>query len=196
MTSVTYLRLGNGCAICNYLGPMANPTRGKAERANSAKSRDREMALELGAVVFHLLRGSRALAAIDERGLSLTQAKALLELGADPDPEPVSVNALAGALGLSLPSASRAVDALVRKDLVLRSEDPEDRRVRRLSLTSDGRRLVEEVFEARLDGLESFVGSLEPVERRPLEEALRRICERQPLADYLAERRGRGRRSR
>ena len=154
------------------------------------------MALELGAVVFHLLRGSRALAAIDERGLSLTQAKALLELGADPDPEPVSVNTLAGALGLSLPSASRAVDALVRKGLVLRSEDPEDRRVRRLSLTSDGRRLVEEVFEARLDGLESFVGGLEPGERRPLEDALRRICERQPLADYLAERRGRSRRSR
>lgn len=175
---------------------MANSTRGRPERTPSTRARDRELALELGAVVFHLLRGSRALAAIDERGLSLTQAKALLELGADPDPQPVSVNALAATLGLSLPSASRAVDALVRKDLVLRSEDPEDRRVRRLSLTSDGRRLVEEVFEARLDALESFVAGLEPAERRPLEDALKGICERQPLADYLAERRGRVRRSR
>src|SRR5690349_5609676 len=61
-----------------------------------------------------------AYAIFEELDLSLTQVKALAALAHDE----LTVKELAERLGLSLPGASRAVDALVGRGLLDRREDP------------------------------------------------------------------------
>ena len=53
-------------------------------------------------------------------------------------------------LELSLPTASRLVDDLVRQKLVTREEDPTDRRARILRLSAKGRTFIEKASEARM----------------------------------------------
>jgi DNA-binding MarR family transcriptional regulator len=94
-----------------------------------------------------------------------------------------TVTALPEDLGVSAASASRAVDGLVRKRLASRVEDTDDRRVRRLTLTPRGRELADRIISARLAGLEDFVNSLEPDERKKLETALDALVQRDEVAE-------------
>jgi DNA-binding MarR family transcriptional regulator len=57
-----------------------------------------------------------------------------------------SVSELAKTGKISRPAISRAVDVLVNKGLVARSQNPEDRRNVQLSLTEDGQELIDELF--------------------------------------------------
>ncbi|MFA5872635.1 MAG: MarR family transcriptional regulator [Anaerolineales bacterium] len=57
-----------------------------------------------------------------------------------------SVSALAEASQTSRSAVSKAVDALVRRGLVTRSQDPEDRRNVPLALTNEGQRVMEAIF--------------------------------------------------
>jgi DNA-binding MarR family transcriptional regulator len=124
---------------------------------------------------------------IEETGLSMTQCKALLELGGlGGDAQAWQVSDLAELFGTSVPSMSRAVDALVRAKLATRVEDPDDRRVKRLALTAKGQRLADRIISARLAGLEEFTGSLEDEERQKLESALDALLERPEIADIYA----------
>jgi DNA-binding MarR family transcriptional regulator len=61
-----------------------------------------------------------------------------------------SVTALGAELGLSPSAVSRLVDGLVQRDLVVRAEDPEDRRKKTLMLTPKGRRFVDAASEDRV----------------------------------------------
>src|SRR3954453_16351152 len=89
-----------------------------------------------------------------------------------------SLKALATALGLSLPAASRAVDGLIQRGYVTRREAATDRRSRIIALTDDGRAVVERVMRARLQTLEAFADELTPEERDGLYTALLPIVER------------------
>jgi DNA-binding MarR family transcriptional regulator len=153
---------------------------------------DRELAYRLGAVMLRCLNadGGAALRAIDESGVTLTQMKLLGTLSTEPA-EPYTLKSLADTLGLSDPAASRAIDGLVKRGLVAREEDPHDRRVRRLSPTSEGRRLSEGIQAARLEGIGQFVASLEEPERAKLDEALELLLARDEIAAvYRRYRRG------
>ena len=57
-----------------------------------------------------------------------------------------SVSALAEASGTSRSAVSKAVDALVRRGLVARSQDPRDRRNVPLALTDEGQRVMDAIF--------------------------------------------------
>ena len=72
---------------------------------------------------------------ISELDLSLTQLKGLSVLDEHAE-EALSVKALSERLGLSLAATSRSVDGLVKRKLIERDEDPDDRRVRRVRLTA------------------------------------------------------------
>ena len=111
--------------------------------------------------------------------------KFLVELQS-PEEELHTVTALAEQLGISAASASRAADGMVRKKLVTRVEDPNDRRIRRLALAAQGHRLADRIISARLAGLEEFTGSLEADERRKLESALDALMERPEMAEIYA----------
>ena len=112
---------------------------------------------------------------IEESGLSMTQSKALLELGGLGEAtEPCQVSDLAETFGVSVPSMSRAVDGLVKRRLATRVEDPEDRRVRRVAITAKGKELVETLVVVRQAGIEAFAASLSAGQRRKLDAARRR----------------------
>ncbi len=85
------------------------------------------------------------------------------------------VKALADALGMSLPTASRAIDGLLKRGLVTRTEDARDRRVKQIALTDDGRAITRRVLELRLAGVQDFVASLSAAERERLQSALEPI---------------------
>jgi DNA-binding MarR family transcriptional regulator len=114
--------------------------------------------------------------AIAELDLSFTQLKALCAL--DSEGEERSVKALAESMGVSLPTMSRAVDGLFERGFVLREEDREDRRMKRVRLTEAGRRVPLALNEARLSALQELIGSLGDDQAAALERALTLIVER------------------
>jgi DNA-binding MarR family transcriptional regulator len=154
------------------------------EAATPQKSKTSGLATKMGAVVLRCMgpRGSDVFRVIDESGLTFAQMKALVELEAA-DADASTVTELSEELGISVPSASRAADGLVRKKLATRVEDTDDRRVKRLTLTSKGHRLADRIISARLATLEDFIGSLEDDERDKLETALDALLERPEIAE-------------
>ena len=93
----------------------------------------------LGRVIRHLARLSGG---PDEGpALTSTQRLALFELL---DAGPLRLNDLATRMGLSAPTASRAVDALAEAGLAERLTDPDDRRALRIELTTAGRASIDQ----------------------------------------------------
>jgi DNA-binding MarR family transcriptional regulator len=156
----------------------------KTPPATKPGSEDRDFAVRLGALVLHVMSYGGAgavIRALNDTGLSFVQMKALVSIGGAED-EQSSVNQVAEKLDLSLPSASRAVEGLVKKGLATRVEDADDRRVKRISLTKEGQHLVDEIVASRVEGLERFVAELSAAERRKLDAALELLLEREELA--------------
>jgi DNA-binding MarR family transcriptional regulator len=156
-----------------------------------ATTADREtrddLALKLSALLVRCMgpRGNEVFKVIEESGLTFAQMKVLVGLQA-PDEESRTVTAIAEELGISVASASRATDGLVQKKLATRVEDPDDRRVRRLTLTPKGRGLADRIISARLASLEDFTDSLSSDERQKLESALDALLERPEIAEIYA----------
>jgi len=146
---------------------------------------ERESAARVGALLHHVFlydRGNQ-LRVIEETGLSMTQCKALLELGGlGGDAQAWQVSDLAEVFGVSVPSMSRAVDALVKAKLATRVEDPDDRRVRRVKITAKGKELVATLVTVRMTGIEAFVTTLTAAQRRKLDAAVEALMEREDLA--------------
>jgi DNA-binding MarR family transcriptional regulator len=145
----------------------------------------RETAARLGALLRHLFLYDRGnmLRAVEESGLSTTQVKSLLELGGlGETSEPRHVSDLAEVFGVSVPSMSRAVDGLVKRRLVTRVEDPDDRRVRRVAITAKGKKLVDTLVVIRQAGMESFAESLTAAQRRKLDAAVDALMDRGDIA--------------
>jgi DNA-binding MarR family transcriptional regulator len=109
-------------------------------------------------------------AILGELELTLTQMKTLGML--NECVHEVSVKELSERLGLSLPATSRTVDGLLRRGFLSRTEDTEDRRIKRLRLTDAGRDIVERLASARLQGLEAYAASLSDDQRAALMAAL------------------------
>ncbi len=118
--------------------------------------------------------------------LSMTQLKLLHQL--DLAGRELTLKQAAESVLLSLPAASRTVEDLVRRGIVERHEDLEDRRMKRVSLTPEGRRVIRTVNEARLNGLEQFTTTLNQDERRIFGEALTTLLGRDDVAACRPER--------
>jgi len=144
-----------------------------------------ETAARLTALFRHLFlydRGNQ-LRVMEESGLSMTQCKALLELGGLGQTEETwQVSDLAELFRVSVPSMSRAVDALVKKRLATRVEDPDDRRVRRVQITAKGKVLVETLVAVRQSGFEAFAATLSAAQRRKLDAAVDSLMDREDIA--------------
>lgn len=146
----------------------------------------RETAARISALLRHLFLFDRGnlLRVIEESGLSMTQSKALLELGGMGKDAPArQVGDLAEAFGMSVPSMSRAVDGLVKGGLATRVEDPDDRRVRRVAITAKGKKLVEALLVVRQAGMEAFAATLAPAQRRKLDAAIDSLMDRPDIAE-------------
>jgi DNA-binding MarR family transcriptional regulator len=144
-----------------------------------------ETAARISALLRHLFLYDRGnlLRVIEESGLSMTQSKALLELGGlGEEAEARQVGDLAETLGVSVPSMSRAVDGLVKKRLATRVEDPDDRRVRRIAITANGKKIVDTLVVVRQAGMETFAASLTAAQRRKLDAAVDSLMDREDIA--------------
>jgi DNA-binding MarR family transcriptional regulator len=148
-----------------------------------------ETALRLGAFFryfFAFDRGSH-LRAMEESGLSLAQCKALFVLAGSAEHAGVSGRELAESIGLSGAAISRAVDGLVEGRHVTRIEDPHDRRVRLIAITDEGRRAVDRIVAARMEGMRAFAAGLTADERRALDRALDKLLARDELAEIYSQ---------
>jgi DNA-binding MarR family transcriptional regulator len=79
---------------------------------------------------------------------------------------PVCVGALADSAGVSAPSATRMLDGLVRRGIVERARDTEDRRLVHVELTDHGRELFASKQELILKARTEIFDALMPSERR------------------------------
>lgn len=172
-----WLRLCNDCRV------QASDLKTIAE--SGADTEAKETAARLTALFRHLFlydRGNQ-LRLIEESGLSITQCKALLELGGrGGEVENWGVGDLAEVLGVSVPSMSRAVDALVKAGLATRVEDPDDRRARRVRITEKGKDLVDTLLTLRQTGIEAFAATLSAAQRRKLDAAVDALMDREDIA--------------
>jgi DNA-binding MarR family transcriptional regulator len=89
--------------------------------------------------------------------LTVTQLKILLLLSRHGN---VSGGELAGLLGVGLAALSGMVDRLVVQELVTRTEDLRDRRVRRIGLTKAGSELIGSIITAGADRQRTLLSRL------------------------------------
>ncbi len=130
-----------------------------------------QLADELMAFFVRLMHGDQGelFAVVAELELTMPQVRGMFVLNACEGGMPLTE--LAPRVGLSVAAAGRAVDGLVRKGLVARAEDPDDRRIKRLSVTPDGLVAIGRIAEARREGFRRFAETLDPRRRAVLAEA-------------------------
>ena len=150
----------------------------RAAAASAAAASD--LAADLYALVIYLHKNcnSDLFEAVGTLELTLTQIKLLHHL--DDASSELTLKEAAESVHVSLPAASRMVDDLVRRGFVLRNEDAEDRRMKRVRLTDDGGAVIRRLNAARLIGFESFAQTLTGTEHEQLAQALATLLEQRP----------------
>lgn len=140
------------------------------------------LAADLYAVVVFLHKNcnSDLFEAMGVLELGITQIKLLHQL--EVATRELTLKEAAELVPLSLPAASRTIDDLVRRGMVERHEDVEDRRMKRVSLTDRGRLVIRKLNAARLNGLEQFTQTLNDDERQALAGALQQLLRRPDIA--------------
>jgi DNA-binding MarR family transcriptional regulator len=106
---------------------------------------------------------------IKETGLSTTQLNTLMRLYYH-DSCPISD--VGDHLGITNAATSQMVQRLVEQGLLQRREDPADRRVKQLTLTAEGRALIDRGIEARRRWLEDLTTALPPEQQATIVTAL------------------------
>ena len=96
---------------------------------------------------------------MDETGLSFSQLNVLMRLYHGGNS---GVSEIGEQMGVTSAAASQAIDRLVLLGLIERTEDPKDRRAKRLALTPKGRTLIESGIEARSRWVEGLTDALTP----------------------------------
>jgi DNA-binding MarR family transcriptional regulator len=110
-----------------------------------------------------------------ESGLSMSQFGTLFHLHREGS---TGVTDLGQHLGLSSAAASQLLERLVQQELILRSEDPTDRRVKQIVLTEKGRRVLKEGIRARQGWLVDLVEILSVNEKEQITTALNIMSDR------------------
>jgi DNA-binding MarR family transcriptional regulator len=114
----------------------------------------------------------RSLGSVSE-GISVTQLRTLVLVGSQ---GPLTVTAVAHALGVNASNASRTCDRLVTAGLLDRRAAEDDRRRVALTLTPQGETVVDEVMDRRRAELARVVERMKPRERADLATALDRFA--------------------
>ena len=138
----------------------------------SSSGGDQELAYD---VVRHLIGVVHAMkqhvtAIAAEFDLTLSQLDALKNLG-----EPCSQRELAQCLHVDASNVTDIVDRLEARDLVTRTIDPSDRRVRRLVLTAEGEAVRRKLFEQAV--AEAPINSLTRAQLGELRDLLAKIAD-------------------
>lgn len=114
-----------------------------------------------------------ALANASTGELTLAQWRALVVIGRTDE---VRVGDIAGAVGMSLPSTSRLVQRLERRQLVTTARDETDRRATLVRLTARGHELRERVVACRRELMEQALAARAGTLPRALPAGLRALA--------------------
>jgi DNA-binding MarR family transcriptional regulator len=123
-------------------------------------------------------------------GMDLSFSQLCMLFILDESDHDLALHELAERLGLSVAATGRAVDALAREGMVTRREDEHDRRVKRVSLTEPGTRLLLTLAEAHREGLRKFAELLTDQERENLFNVLAPILARPELHTHKVKETG------
>ena len=97
-----------------------------------------------------------------ESGLSMTNLGAIFHIHRIGS---CGVTELGDHLGVTSAAASQMLERLVQQELILRTEDPDDRRVKQIVLTEKGHRILEEGIRARQGWLNDLAQTLSESEK-------------------------------
>ena len=111
---------------------------------------------------------------LDETGLSFSQLNVLMRLYHGGNS---GVSEIGEQMGVTRAAASQAIARLVTQGLIERSEDPSDRRAKRLALTPKGRTLIEKGIEARSQWVEGLTDAFTPEQQSMIVSALALLTE-------------------
>jgi DNA-binding MarR family transcriptional regulator len=100
-----------------------------------------------------------------ESGLSMTNLGAIFHIHHIGS---CGVTELGDHLGVTSAAASQMLERLVQQDLILRTEDPDDRRVKQIALTDKGHRILEEGIRARQGWLNDLAQTLSDGEKETI----------------------------
>lgn len=110
-----------------------------------------------------------------QHGYSISQLMALNFVSRQ---APCSISDLGERMGVTSAAASQLLDRLVQQGLVLRSEDPADRRGKLVELTGEGQQILEESHLARQSWLADLEDVLSDEERQMALDALNLLVEK------------------
>lgn len=145
----------------------------------------RRVALQLGTLFRRMLSYGAATTSLFDTGalgLSFLEFKTMMNLGVFEARDNYCLADIAETTGASMPAVSRAVDSLVRRGLVTRVEDPEDRRRRLVGLTEEGHHVTNAALMGRAVGALKLADSFGSDELEELDTLLSRLIERDDLA--------------
>jgi DNA-binding MarR family transcriptional regulator len=110
-----------------------------------------------------------------ESGLSMSQFGVLFHLSRK---RSSGVTDLGDHLGVTSAAASQMLERLVQQGLILRSEDPHDRRVKQIVLTDKGSQVLEEGIRAHQDWLVDLADTLSVNEKEQITAALNLLVDK------------------
>ena len=130
-----------------------------------------------GQIWIVLARCHKAVSALVERSIAASGVglsdfmilEALLHKG------PLTIGQIQGKVLLASGSMTAAVDRLENKGLIMRRTTKEDRRVRRLELTSTGKRMVCTSFAEHIGDLNELMSVLSDLEKRQIYGPLKKL---------------------
>jgi DNA-binding MarR family transcriptional regulator len=110
-----------------------------------------------------------------EKGLSMSMIGTLFHLNRWGK---AGVSDLGQHLGVSSAAASQMLDRLVEDGLIERAEDPEDRRMKVITLSDKGCQVLEDTVQARFGWLEDLEDQLSQSEKNQITAALRLMIDK------------------
>lgn len=121
----------------------------------------------LGELVMQVARGLRRRFAetLEPWGVTPHESRALRVIGQH---EPTRLGVVAQHLRIAPRSVTDVVDSLEKRGFVAREADPTDRRATQVSLTADGRKVLDELDTARRADHESYFAHLSARDRATL----------------------------
>jgi DNA-binding MarR family transcriptional regulator len=161
------------------------PHDGTKELCTNGGTRAVVSAAEIAWLVAHLRAAVAASpTAWTGSGMTLLQLTALHVISAQ---APVTLTAVAKALGTEPPATSAMVDRLIRTGLVSRAPDPHDRRRVQLTITDHAKTMIGDIDLSTASRLQAALNDLGPQGRRHLVDVLRDTVRRS--AGQLTKRR-------
>ncbi|HET7011703.1 MAG TPA: MarR family transcriptional regulator [Anaerolineales bacterium] len=133
-----------------------------------------EKSLRAFAAVFLRRSVHEFIRSMKDVGLSPSQLQTLMRLHHH---GPCPITEVGDDLGVTAAAASQMAERLVQLGLIERSEDVDDRRVKRIRLTPEGRAIVAKGVEARVAWIKGLKRFLDPSEQAQAVAVLARLTE-------------------